>query len=249
MYKAFPIPIITFSVIHGYREAIATTDIVQVLLARGVNHRVIPEDMGSNDLDTPQKDPARPASKSVDQASAWCNEGYRGRLAESLHLSHRYLLRSPDCLKIVSARRLQAASANGMPEPVKLPFYLIGQNHAAKMVMSNVFTHVAMQQKTPMVMEFAGLSGHGKTELARKMGDILSAKTTTIDYTRQTTIFGLFGPTSGFVNQQQGSQLNNFLAVNDGLRSVVFLDEFDKTNERVRNALLLVTERGKSTIL
>lgn len=95
-----------------------------------------------------------------------------------------------------------------------------------------------------MVMAFAGPSGHGKTELASAIGAILSIKTTVIDCTRVTTVWGLFSTTSGWQNQEQGSQLNNFLADHNGLRSIIFLDEFDITDKEVQNALLLVVDKG-----
>ncbi|KAF2806916.1 uncharacterized protein BDZ99DRAFT_465668 [Mytilinidion resinicola] len=55
----------------------------------------------------------------------------------------------------------------------------------------------------------------------------------------------LFGTRNGYIGSEGGSSLNNFLASNSGQRSVVFLDEFDKTAQEVRTSLLTVCESGK----
>lgn len=57
-----------------------------------------------------------------------------------------------------------------MTELAKLPYFLTGQRPATDMVTKCVNAHVGVGKQRPLVMAFAGLSGHGKTELARALG-------------------------------------------------------------------------------
>ena len=83
------------------------------------------------------------------------------------------------------------------------------------------------------MIAFAGPSGHGKTEMARHMGGLLSVDMTAIDCAQMKSDVGLFRSTAGYHRSEEGSQLNNFLAQHDGKHAVVFLDEFNKTNEEL----------------
>ena len=101
------------------------------------------------------------------------------------------------------------------------------------------------QQIPPLVLAFAGLSGHGKTELASQLGDLLRSPFIDIDCAQTDTVFTLLGPTAGYQDHDTGSPLNNFLAESANRRGVVFLDEYDKTQPEVRDALLKVMDNGK----
>jgi ATP-dependent Clp protease ATP-binding subunit ClpA len=79
---------------------------------------------------------------------------------------------------------LQIAEANKITELSKLPYFLIGQRPAADLVMKRVYAHVSLGNRTPLVIAFAGPSGHGKTELATAIGYLLLVKTTIIDMAR-----------------------------------------------------------------
>jgi ATP-dependent Clp protease ATP-binding subunit ClpA len=47
------------------------------------------------------------------------------------------------------------------------------------------------------------------------------------------------------VGSERGSPLNNFVAQKNGERCVVFLDEFEKTNSTIHNALLIPFDKGE----
>ena len=64
---------------------------------------------------------------------------------------------------------------------LRLPFTIIGQESAAKLVMESVYAHIAMKTNKPLLLAFAGLSGHGKTELAKQMGEVLSLPLLEVD--------------------------------------------------------------------
>lgn len=55
----------------------------------------------------------------------------------------------------------------------------------------------------------------------------------------------LFGPFFPFAGYDQSSVVNNFLDEHKSQRSIVFLDEFEKTQPNVQEALLLPFQSGK----
>lgn len=68
-----------------------------------------------------------------------------------------------------------------------------------------------------------------------------------VDCTTFSSESGLFGPRRGIVGTEKGSALNNFLATNHGQRAIVFMDEFEKTNDSVHNALLVPFDNGEKS--
>ena len=56
-----------------------------------------------------------------------------------------------------------------------------------------------------------GPSGHGKTELAKRMGELLSSEMECIDCTEMLHETDLFGPKKPYLGYELGSPLNNFL--------------------------------------
>lgn len=118
---------------------------------------------------------------------------------------------------------------------------------AIDIVCSSILAHLTIKSSHPLVMAFVGPPGHGKTELAKRMGDLLSANLFIADCTEMRHETDLFGPKFPYSGWENGSPLNNFLSNDQGKRSVVFLDEFDKTTADVRQALLTTFDDGKET--
>lgn len=241
------VPILAFVVLSGHKKAVDTTEVLKLLLASNLPPTAIPMDMWAKFLETPQPETPNPSVVVPDSAlsqSKWCTPKIRKDLAPALHLSNRYLLHLASQLTPQRARMLQIAEANKMLDLTKLPYFLVGQRQAADIVMKRVYSHIALKTKTPLIIAFAGASGHGKTELARAMGDLLSVKRCEIDCAKIHTDFALFGGMAPYYGCEKGSTLNNFLADNSGLRSVVFMDEFDKTSRDIRDALLVTIQSG-----
>ncbi|KAL2018654.1 hypothetical protein VTK56DRAFT_489 [Thermocarpiscus australiensis] len=106
-------------------------------------------------------------------------------------------------------------------------------------------TYLAMPVRQPLVLLFAGPSGHGKTELAQNLGQLLSLDLQKVDCTHLRHETDLFGPWSPYRGSNKGSTVNNFLAGQNGKRCIVFLDEFEKTTDEVRRALLIPFQSGE----
>jgi ATP-dependent Clp protease ATP-binding subunit ClpA len=98
--------------------------------------------------------------------------------------------------------------------------------------------------KKPLVLVFAGPSGHGKTEMARRLGYLMQTELLVVDCTIVQHEIELFGGRHPYVNADKGTPLNNHLTKYDGERSIVFLDEFEKTSAEVHQALLLPFDNG-----
>ncbi|KAK8213733.1 P-loop containing nucleoside triphosphate hydrolase protein [Phyllosticta capitalensis] len=171
----------------------------------------------------------------------------RQNLFDTFHLSLRYSFFRASLVKANKGRPAQMYEAYNIQEILRIPYRIIGQGPTTKLVSNQIFAHYSMCTKAPLVMAFAGPSGHGKTEFAKQMGRLLNIPSTIIDCSQVRVEWQLFGSSAGFSGQSQGSVLNNFLSSMSGQRAVVFLDEFDKTEQEVREALLTVTESGNYT--
>jgi hypothetical protein len=243
----FSIPPLAFAITHGRDAFVNTTGVVKQLLAYGADPNIIPRDMWTRPLEMPKAN----GQCQKNGPSSWCKEKARTALAPALNLTHRYSLNRANQLKKNSNRKLQIATGNNMVNLLKIPYFIIGQLPSAKLVMTRVFSHIGNRnrKKKPLVVAFVGPSGHGKTEMAIKMGDLLSVKHTVIDCAQVRDRMDLLGASNGYTRSDEGSQLNNFLGDHSGKRAVVFLDEFDKTENEVRNALLVVMEKGEITLI
>lgn len=97
-----------------------------------------------------------------------------------------------------------------MTRLLKLPLLVIGQESTTRMVMDNVQAHITLNTSKPLVLALAGLSGHGKTELAKQMGTMLSVPMIELDCTHVGNDMALFGRTYGYAGNGEGSPLNSF---------------------------------------
>ncbi|KAK6843960.1 hypothetical protein PG987_004820 [Apiospora arundinis] len=77
-----------------------------------------------------------------------------------------------------------------------------------------------------------------------RVGNLLSLPFHAVDCTTIKHETDLFGPKAPYMGYQEGSPLNGFLAHNSGSRSIVFLDEFEKTGDDIRQTLLILFQDG-----
>ncbi|KAL8974178.1 MAG: hypothetical protein Q9197_001577 [Variospora fuerteventurae] len=114
-------------------------------------------------------------------------------------------------LSRATLRQKQLADAFNLTPLFEIPYQIIGQRLAAR----------TLQQR---------LLGHGKTELAKCMGDLLSLPFLKIDCTHLGQETDLSGAPAPYQGWEDGSRLDNFLTNWTGQKAVVFLDGFDKMN-------------------
>ena len=235
------IPLLAFAILQESYFRKNMSNVVKQLLAHGTNPRKIPEEMWNeywNDIKIPLK-------RVTDFGTHWCSPSQYGDIAGALHLTHRYALYRAAKLDRRTARETQMASDHKILNLFKIPYFMVGQLPAVRLVIETVFSHITNHNPRPLVMVFAGPSGHGKTELAEQLGDILSIKHEKFACEKLQNSIDLLGGTNSWQRSQDGSEFNNFVADNDGKRAVVIMDEFDKTTEEVRLSLLNMLDKGK----
>ena len=129
-----------------------------------------------------------------------------------------------------------------------LPFTVVGQP-IAKEVVGKAITNFKLNPKEgkPLVLLFAGPSGHGKSVLSELLAELAGIPYELIrceNFRDEKTMFGAQAP---YVGSQKGSQLNNFIAERNEKPGLVLLDEFEKSTSEVWNGFLGVFENGKYT--
>ena len=101
------------------------------------------------------------------------------------------------------------------------------------------------------VMLFVGPTGVGKTETAKVLAESLYGDRNKIiridmsEYSEKHTVSRLFGAPPGYIGYEEGGQLTEQIRENPD--SIVLLDEIEKANEKVFNALLQVFDDGRLT--
>lgn len=226
-----------------------TTRIVATLLGLGASPLNIPSCFYTSFCrDTQGIEPNEPSAEDLNEKTKWCTASMRSKLARTLNLTQRYYLEHTSKIKGDTTRHKQVANRKGTKALLGLPYFLIGQTLASDMLLTKMLSHLMIPTtEKPLVLVFAGPSGHGKTELTRQMGHLLGLELEVVDCTivkRETDLYGSRRPYQG---HEKGSPLNNFLARNDDRRCIVFLDEFEKTTTEIREALLLPFENGLSS--
>ena len=240
------LPLLSHAVLSAENTLADTTETVIALLALGASPYDVPNDMWQDYLKAPTKDRSKELGDS-DVHETWCTTKIREALCRTLNLLQRYSLWKAAQIERPTAREIQVAQVHNFMPLFEAPYYIFGQQIATTQVLQRISSRLLFNSKKPLVLFFTGLSGHGKTELARRMGGLLSLELIVVDCTMMKVDSDLLGRWPGFQGSGMGSQLNNHLAEWDGKRTIVFLDEFDKTTDDVRKAMLLLFESGSYT--
>lgn len=245
VHRASKTPLLAFVIAHGAISDSDTTEMVATLLSLGASPAVVPPDLYSafyEDLD--EQEDLKQVTETQPEA-AWCSAASRKQLIRSLNIVQRYYLHRASKLKRPSGAFHLVAGQCRTPQILGMQHFLIGQSVATKMLLGYLTAYLTGDAPTsPLVLTFAGPSGHGKTELARQLGNMMNLPLEVVDCTAYRDIRELYGSPHPFSGYEQGSALNNFLATNSGQGSIVFLDEFEKTHADVRKSFLITFEKG-----
>jgi ATP-dependent Clp protease ATP-binding subunit ClpA len=221
------------------------------LLSLGASPQVIPRAFYApycQDLPEDGPDDENLAEDINEDDKKWCTNAVRAKLAKTANLTQRYHLDRAAKMKNLSKRYKQVALRRKAEALLGIPYFLIGQTMAVNLLLQKLLSYMLLvptcTRRKPLVLVFAGPSGHGKTELARRLGSLLSLELEVVDCTIFNREMELFGPRKPYTGAERGSPLNNFLARNAGQKCIVFLDEFEKTTSDIHKALLLPFDNG-----
>ncbi|XDG02608.1 hypothetical protein ABKA04_002223 [Annulohypoxylon sp. FPYF3050] len=241
------LPLIAFSVIHGGKTMYKASRTLATLLRFGADCHVIPRsfyDPYCRDL--PEDGPVQAELHDInDDNKLWCTAEVRGYLARALNLSQRYDLYRSSKAPQHSGRDKELLVRQSAEEVLGLHQMIVAQSIATRWLQRKLLVYLARPMRKPLILVYAGPSGHGKTELARRFGDLVSLDLHVVDCTIFKHDNELFGPRPPYSGHEDGSPLNNFLVRKAGERSIVFMDEFEKTSKDIHNTLLLPFQDGR----
>ncbi|KAL8834465.1 MAG: hypothetical protein Q9176_007489 [Flavoplaca citrina] len=236
-------PVLAYCIISAEYQLSDTADVIFKLLAMGASPYDLPQDMWCDYIKNPAK--IGPRLPTIEMAKyIWCSPDIRAALCRTFNLLQRYQFKMASLLPGRTARSKQVAAAFEITPLFEIPFQIVGQRPAARTTQEWIMSHALHHIEIPLVLLFTGPSGHGKTELAKRMGELIFLPLLKIDCTQTRFTTDLFGPQASFAGHEAGSPLNNFLADYSGQKAVVFLDEFEKTTADVHRSLLLLFDEG-----
>ncbi|MBI2234682.1 MAG: ATP-dependent Clp protease ATP-binding subunit, partial [Micavibrio aeruginosavorus] len=128
---------------------------------------------------------------------------------------------------------------------------VIGQDHAAHILARAVrrnFAGLGEDNKPVGSFLFLGPTGVGKTETARQLAEALGCEFKKFDmseYMEKHNVARLIGSPSGYVDNEKGGHLTNFVMQNP--RCVILLDEVEKAHASVLDILLQITDDARLT--
>ncbi|WP_126993946.1 ATP-dependent Clp protease ATP-binding subunit [Thermosipho globiformans] len=130
----------------------------------------------------------------------------------------------------------------------------VDQEEAVKVVSSAIRmsrTGIRNLKRPAGVFLFLGPTGVGKTELAKRLSEILFGSSQSLiridmsEYMEKHSVARLIGAPPGYVGHEQGGQLTE--AVRRRPYSVILFDEIEKANPEIFNVLLQVFDDGRLT--
>ncbi|OAX41570.1 P-loop containing nucleoside triphosphate hydrolase protein [Rhizopogon vinicolor AM-OR11-026] len=129
----------------------------------------------------------------------------------------------------------------------RVRYDLIGQDWVLEQLFRVLSMHSQRLSVAPIVVLLCGPSGHGKSLLARKFGNLLDVPTHTVNMTTLRSTHDLWQSYSMNPYEEPSSDtLAQFLLKNEGERCVVVLDEIEKVEDpKALYSLLMPWELGR----
>lgn len=240
------IPLLAFVILIGHKKNEDTTLLIRTLVSLGADTSVIPRKLLIPFPDEEQLVDDKASLPARNQA--WCTGAIYEHLSKHLNLSQRYILDRHSRRQLPSARLRHAAAILKINPLLGLHQFIIGQEYALKMLLDQILSHLVIQDGKPLILVFAGPSGHGKSEVGKLLGELMSLEMLQLDMASMKRETDLCGARAPFIGCEVGSPLNNFLASRSGDRAIVFLDEFDKAGREVWETLLIPFGEGSYDI-
>ena len=234
--------LLAYTVISAEYEITDNTDVLATLLTLGANPQDIPEVLWEDYLESPSRQ-AQKISLSAQEEARVVKE-LNAAICRNLTLMQRYYLNKATTLFKPTPRMKEVAEAHKFQPLFETQFHIIGQTLSTGRMLNTILSHFIYDSDKPRVLLLTGMSGHGKTEIAKRMGDLLHLEFYRVDMTKMSEETDMFGPNAPYHGYEKGSVLNNFLTSHDNERCVVFLDEFEKTTPEVHQSMLLLLESG-----
>lgn len=244
------LPAHVFAIISSKWTLRDPTEVVQTLLAYGANPEAIPKffwmdfflDMHEIELDhiEDRLENQGLTVKSLLRASEtrWISDlAMNAALIDTFHLTHRFHFERASQVPEIDARRSQLFKAFNLEGLLRLPYYS-EQDIANQLVMDHVFAHKCLlNSKVPLVMAFAGPSGHGQLELVKLMSSLLEAPLKYVDCSQIRSFFSLFTDIREPLDNSESSSLDEFVYSLEGKRAIVYLDNCSKIKNTASDSL------------
>lgn len=117
---------------------------------------------------------------------------------------------------------------------------IVGQEHAKKKLISNLYRYSNKKNKKPVVMLFRGPSGIGKTEIAKLLSEYLGGELLRIQFSMMQT-----EEASNYIFGDKHSKVSFARDLLDRETNLVLIDEFDKVHSNFYNAFYELFDEGK----
>lgn len=134
---------------------------------------------------------------------------------------------------------------------ISLKNKIFGQNHVIKEITPIIEKSLAElndPNKPYASFLFIGPTGVGKTELSKEISKIMNMSFLRLDmseFSEKHSISKLIGSPAGYVGYEEGSSLTKF--INDNPRSLILLDEIEKSHPDIRKLFLQAMDHGQIT--
>lgn len=150
--------------------------------------------------------------------------------------------------KSVSLESDEKVNLKNLEENIKSVVF--GQDETVEKIVKSIKSKKAgiSFANTPLVYFFAGVSGVGKTELAKQIADKMNMNFLRFDmseYSTEIDVTKLNGVAPGYVGFDQAGALTEEIIKNPS--SVVLLDEIEKAHPKIFNMFLQVMDNGVMT--